>query len=89
VSATSERLALAIRQGLQLWCQDFPSENASVWTPVQRVDIFCRSVPVQVINRFCASGLMAVTLVANQIKSGSIQVGLAVGVESMTEKWVH
>jgi acetyl-CoA acetyltransferase len=30
-----------------------------------------------------------VTVVANQIKSGSIQVGLAVGVESMTEKWVH
>ena len=43
------------------------------------------SVPVQVINRFCSSGLMAVTTVANQIRSGQIEVGLAVGVESMSE----
>jgi acetyl-CoA acetyltransferase len=29
---------------------------------------------------------MAVTIIANQIKAGSIQIGLAIGVESMTEK---
>lgn len=40
--------------------------------------------PVQVINRFCSSGLMAVTTIANQIRAGQIEVGLAVGVESMT-----
>ncbi|KAF7320127.1 hypothetical protein MKEN_00797100 [Mycena kentingensis (nom. inval.)] len=43
------------------------------------------SVPIQTINRFCSSGLMAVTTIANQIRSGQIEVGLAVGVESMSE----
>ncbi|KIJ46425.1 hypothetical protein M422DRAFT_29275 [Sphaerobolus stellatus SS14] len=42
------------------------------------------TTPVQVVNRFCSSGLMAVTVVANQIRAGQIQIGLAVGVESMT-----
>jgi len=43
------------------------------------------TVPVQAINRFCSSGLMAVTTVANQVRSGQIQIGLAIGVESMSE----
>ncbi|KAF8578724.1 thiolase [Ramaria rubella] len=42
------------------------------------------TTPVQVINRFCSSGLMAVTAVANQIRTGQIEIGLAVGVESMS-----
>ncbi|KAL5495016.1 hypothetical protein ACEPAI_478 [Sanghuangporus weigelae] len=42
------------------------------------------TTPVQVINRFCSSGLMAVTTVANQIRSGQIEIGLAVGSESMS-----
>jgi acetyl-CoA acyltransferase 1 len=46
------------------------------------------SVPVQTMNRFCSSGLMAVTTIANQIRSGQIEIGLAVGVESMSEKYV-
>ncbi|KAG6818071.1 hypothetical protein H0H87_009226 [Tephrocybe sp. NHM501043] len=46
---------------------------------------FPESVPVQVVNRFCSSGLMAVTTIANQIRSGQIEMGLAVGVESMSE----
>jgi acetyl-CoA acyltransferase 1 len=45
------------------------------------------SVPIQSINRFCSSGLMAVTTIANQIRSGQIEVGLAVGIESMSEKY--
>ncbi|KAL0956703.1 hypothetical protein HGRIS_002826 [Hohenbuehelia grisea] len=40
---------------------------------------------VQVVNRFCSSGLMAVTSIANQIHAGQIEVGLAVGVESMSQ----
>lgn len=47
------------------------------------------TVPVQIINRFCSSGLMAVTTVANQVKSGQIKIGLAIGVESMSEKYAH
>lgn len=49
---------------------------------------FPETVPVQVINRFCSSGLMAVTTVANQVRSGQIEIGLAIGVESMSEKYV-
>ncbi|KAH8099369.1 Thiolase, N-terminal domain-containing protein [Cristinia sonorae] len=41
-------------------------------------------VPISVVNRFCSSGLMAVTDIANKIRAGQIQVGLAVGVESMS-----
>ncbi|EOD49848.1 putative 3-ketoacyl- thiolase 1 [Neofusicoccum parvum] len=36
------------------------------------------------VNRFCSSGLKAVQDIANQIASGSIEVGLAMGAESMT-----
>jgi acetyl-CoA acetyltransferase len=36
------------------------------------------------VNRFCSSGLKAVQDVANQIQSGVIEIGLAVGAESMT-----
>ncbi|KAK7064360.1 Thiolase, N-terminal domain-containing protein [Favolaschia claudopus] len=43
------------------------------------------SVPIQTINRFCSSGLMAVTTIANQIRAGQIEVGLAIGVESMSQ----
>jgi len=46
---------------------------------------FPDTVPVQVISRFCSSGLMAVTTIANQVRSGQIDIGLAVGVESMSE----
>ena len=44
------------------------------------------SVPIQTINRFCSSGLVAVTTIANEIRAGQIDVGLAVGVESMSWK---
>ena len=37
------------------------------------------------VNRFCSSGLKAVQDIANQIAMGSIECGLAVGAESMTE----
>ena len=36
------------------------------------------------VNRMCSSGITAIASVANQIKAGSIDVGLGGGVESMT-----
>ncbi|KAI9763341.1 MAG: hypothetical protein M1840_000606 [Geoglossum simile] len=36
------------------------------------------------VNRFCSSGLKAVQDIAGQISSGSIEIGLALGGESMT-----
>ncbi|KAF2760652.1 thiolase [Pseudovirgaria hyperparasitica] len=35
-------------------------------------------------NRFCSSGLKAIQDIANQISNGSIDIGLAIGAESMT-----
>ncbi|KAJ8509419.1 hypothetical protein ONZ45_g8411 [Pleurotus djamor] len=43
------------------------------------------TVPIQAINRFCSSGLMAITTIANQIRGGQIDIGLAIGVESMSQ----
>ncbi|PMD40795.1 putative peroxisomal 3-ketoacyl-CoA thiolase [Hyaloscypha variabilis F] len=37
-----------------------------------------------VANRFCSSGLLAIQQIANQIIAGSIEVGIAVGAESMS-----
>jgi len=36
------------------------------------------------VNRFCSSGLKAVQDIANQIKEGSIDIGVAIGAESMS-----
>ncbi|KAF2707206.1 3-ketoacyl-CoA thiolase 1 [Pleomassaria siparia CBS 279.74] len=36
------------------------------------------------VNRFCSSGLKAVQDIANQIATGSIEIGLALGAESMS-----
>lgn len=47
---------------------------------------FPDNVPIQIINRFCSSGLMAVSTIANQIRNGEIDVGLALGYEHMTAK---
>lgn len=37
------------------------------------------------VNRFCSSGLKAIQDIANQIITGSIEVGVAIGAESMSE----
>ncbi|BGP46789.1 hypothetical protein JCM10450v2_002637 [Rhodotorula kratochvilovae] len=40
------------------------------------------TVPLQIINRFCSSGLTAVANIANQIRDGEIEIGLAVGLRA-------
>jgi acetyl-CoA acyltransferase len=42
------------------------------------------SVPAMTINRFCSSGLQAAAIVADRIAAGSIEAGLAGGIESMS-----
>ena len=42
------------------------------------------STAASVTNRFCSSGLLALQNIANQIIAGSIEVGIAVGAESMS-----
>merc|ERR1719329_1752498 len=41
-------------------------------------------IPVAAVNRQCSSGLQAVANIAQAIKAGSIDIGLAGGVESMS-----
>ncbi|KAH8835773.1 Thiolase, N-terminal domain-containing protein [Flagelloscypha sp. PMI_526] len=42
------------------------------------------SVPIQTVNRLCSSGLMAIRSVAHAIMAREVELGVAVGVESMT-----
>ncbi len=42
------------------------------------------SVPAMTINRFCSSGLQAAAIIADRIAGGSIDAGLAGGLESMS-----
>lgn len=55
---------------------------------IARSSVLAAGFPVttaaSVTNRFCSSGLLAVQNIANQIMSGSIDVGIAVGAESMS-----
>lgn len=62
------------------------SQPVSVSKACWRVLTSAETVPVQIINRFCSSGLMACGTIANQIRNGEIDIGLAVGYESMTNK---
>lgn len=45
---------------------------------------FPETAAASVANRFCSSGLLAIQNIANQIATGSIDVGIAVGAESMS-----
>ncbi len=45
---------------------------------------FPNTTAASTCNRFCSSGLKAVQDIANQIATGSIEIGIAVGAESMS-----
>lgn len=45
---------------------------------------FPETAAASVANRFCSSGLLAIQAIANQIAAGDIDVGVAVGAESMS-----
>ncbi|KAF9893817.1 hypothetical protein FE257_009987 [Aspergillus nanangensis] len=55
---------------------------------VARSAVLAAGFPVtaaaSIANRFCSSGLLAIQNIANQIIAGSIDIGIAVGAESMT-----
>ncbi|KAJ5881634.1 uncharacterized protein N7529_000306 [Penicillium soppii] len=55
---------------------------------VARSAVLAAGYPVtaaaSIANRFCSSGLLAIQNIANQIIAGSIDVGVAVGAESMS-----
>lgn len=45
---------------------------------------FPSSTSVHTVNRWCSSGLLSTQIIANQIRAGEIDIGLAVGAESMS-----
>lgn len=45
------------------------------------------TVPIATVNRQCSSGLTAVATIAQAISSGSIDIGIGAGVESMTHSY--
>jgi len=45
---------------------------------------FPTEVPAMTINRFCSSGSQSIALMADSIKAGNIDIGIAGGVESMS-----
>ncbi|KAF3153725.1 hypothetical protein TWF225_004292 [Orbilia oligospora] len=46
---------------------------------------FPNTTAAHIVNRFCSSGLLAIQDIAQQIAGGSIDIGIAIGAESMTE----
>lgn len=48
---------------------------------------FPESTAVRTLNRQCSSGLQACVDVANQIKTGMIDIGIGAGVESMSTQY--
>ncbi|KAI0732361.1 putative 3-ketoacyl-CoA thiolase B [Fomitopsis betulina] len=42
-------------------------------------------VPVSAVNRLCGSGLQAIRIISSAIQAGNITLGMAVGVESMSQ----
>ena len=42
------------------------------------------SVPGMTVDRQCSSGLMALSIIANQVRTGEIEIGVAGGVESIS-----
>ncbi|RXK42679.1 acetyl-CoA acyltransferase [Tremella mesenterica] len=45
------------------------------------------TTPINTVNRQCSSGLTAVAQIANEIKSGEIDIGIGAGVEHMTANY--
>uniref|UniRef100_A0A1A8GND7 Acetyl-Coenzyme A acyltransferase 1 n=1 Tax=Nothobranchius korthausae TaxID=1143690 RepID=A0A1A8GND7_9TELE len=61
-----------------------PGAGALVARVAHFLSGFPETVPVYTVNRQCSSGLQALLNIAGAIRSGTIDLGLACGVESMT-----
>lgn len=68
-------------------CVLAPGGGATEFRGAALVAGFPETTAVKSLNRQCSSGLMACVDVANQIKSGMIDVGVGAGVESMSTQY--
>ncbi|KAJ4418065.1 3-ketoacyl-CoA thiolase with broad chain length specificity [Gnomoniopsis sp. IMI 355080] len=64
-----------------------PGGGATEMRAASLVAGFPESVAVRTLNRQCSSGLQACVDVANQIRSGMIEIGVGAGVESMSTQY--
>ena len=64
-----------------------PGAGATEFRAAALVAGFPETTAVKGLNRQCSSGLMAITDIANAIKTGMIDVGIGAGVESMTSQY--
>lgn len=64
-----------------------PGGGATEMRAASLVAGFPESTAVRTLNRQCSSGLQACVDVANQIKTGMIEVGIGAGVESMSTQY--
>ncbi|KAI1260675.1 thiolase [Xylariaceae sp. FL1019] len=64
-----------------------PGGGATEMRAAALVAGFPESTAVRTLNRQCSSGLQACVDIANQIRTGMIEVGIGAGVESMTSHY--
>jgi acetyl-CoA acyltransferase 1 len=64
-----------------------PGGGATEMRAASLVAGFPETTAVRTLNRQCSSGLQACVDVANQIKTGMIDVGIGAGVESMSTQY--
>lgn len=64
-----------------------PGGGATEMRAASLVAGFPESTAVRTLNRQCSSGLQACVDIANQIKTGMIDVGIGAGVESMSTQY--
>ncbi|GAB1315975.1 3-ketoacyl-CoA thiolase with broad chain length specificity [Madurella fahalii] len=64
-----------------------PGGGATEMRAASLVAGFPDSTAVRTLNRQCSSGLQACVDIANQIRSGMIQIGIGAGVESMSTQY--
>ncbi|KAK4503016.1 hypothetical protein PRZ48_006443 [Zasmidium cellare] len=74
-------------EDIAVGCVLAPGGGATEFRAAALAAGFPDSVGVKSLNRQCSSGLMAVTDIANAIKSGMIEIGVGAGVESMSTQY--
>lgn len=74
-------------EDIAVGCVLAPGGGATEFRAAALAAGFPESVGVKSLNRQCSSGLMAVTDIANAIKSGMIEIGVGAGVESMSTQY--
>ncbi|KAF2171783.1 hypothetical protein M409DRAFT_63366 [Zasmidium cellare ATCC 36951] len=74
-------------EDIAVGCVLAPGGGATEFRAAALAAGFPDSTGVKSLNRQCSSGLMAVTDIANAIKSGMIEIGVGAGVESMSTQY--